>query len=71
MKGLFGIGLVVIVLGILSFFVPVPHAEHHGANIGDVHVGVTTHHENMLPPAVGIVMLVAGAGMMIAGRGRS
>jgi hypothetical protein len=71
MKSLFGVGLVVIVLGILSFFVPVPHAEHHGANIGDVHVGVTTHHENMLPPAVGIVMLVAGAGMMIAGRGRS
>jgi hypothetical protein len=71
MKTLFGVGLVVIVLGILSFFVPVPHAEHHGANIGDVHVGVTTHHENMLPPAVGIVMLVAGAGMMIAGRGRS
>jgi hypothetical protein len=71
MKALFGVGLVVIVLGILSFFVPVPHAEHHGANIGDVHVGITTHHENMLPPAVGIVMLVAGAGMMIAGRGRS
>jgi hypothetical protein len=71
MKALFGVGLVVIVLGILSFFVPVPHAEHHGANIGDVHVGVTTHHENTLPPAVGIVMLVAGAGMMIAGRGKS
>ncbi|HEX4425133.1 MAG TPA: hypothetical protein VH079_07025 [Terriglobales bacterium] len=71
MKALFAVGLVVIVLGILSFFVPVPHAEHHGANIGDVHVGMTTHHENMLPPAVGIVMLVAGAGMMIAGRGRS
>jgi hypothetical protein len=71
MKALFGIGLVVIVLGILSFFVPVPHAEHHGAEIGDVHVGVTTHHENILPPAVGIVMLVAGAGMVIAGRGKS
>jgi hypothetical protein len=68
MKALFGIGLVVIVIGILSLFVPVPHAEHHGADIGDVHVGVTTHHENMLPPAVGIVMIVAGAGMVIAGR---
>jgi hypothetical protein len=71
MKALFGIGLVVIVVGILSFFVPVPHAEHHGAEIGDVHVGVTTHHENMLPPAFGIVLLVAGAGMVIAGRGKS
>jgi hypothetical protein len=71
MKALFGIGLVVIVIGMLSFFVPVPHAEHHGAEIGDVHVGVTTHHENMLPPAVGIVMLVAGAGMVIAGRSKN
>lgn len=71
MKALFGIGLVVIVLGILSFFVPFPHAEHHGVDIGDAHLGVTTHHDSMLPPAVGIVMIVAGAGMVIAGRGKS
>lgn len=71
MKALFGIGLVVIVLGILSFFVPFPHAEHHGADVGDVHLGVTTHHDSMLPPAVGIVMIVAGAGMVIAGRDKS
>ncbi len=71
MKALFAIGLVVIVLGILSFFVPVPHSEHHGINIGDAHMGVTTHSDDMLPPAVGIVMLVAGAGMVIAGRSRS
>ena len=71
MKALFGIGLVVIVLGILSFFVPFPRAEHHGADIGDVHVGVTTRHDSLLPPAVGIVMIVAGAGMVIAGRGRN
>jgi len=71
MKALFGIGLVVTVLGILSFFVPVPHSERHSADIGNVHLGVTTRNDNLLPPAVGIVMLVAGAGMMIAGRSRS
>jgi nucleoside recognition membrane protein YjiH len=71
MKALFGAGLVVMVLGILSFFVPVPHAEHHSADIGSVHLGVTTHNDNLLPPAVGIVMLIAGAGMVIAGRFKS
>lgn len=71
MKPLFTIGLIVLILGILSFFVPVPHSEHHGVNAGDVHLGVTTHHENMLPPAVSIVLLVVGAGMMIAGHSKS
>ncbi|MGA9042130.1 MAG: hypothetical protein WB421_16480 [Terriglobales bacterium] len=71
MKALSGIGLVVMVLGILSFFVPVPHSERHSADIGSVHLGVTTHDDTLLPPAVGIVMLVAGAGMVIAGRFKS
>ncbi|HZQ17940.1 MAG TPA: hypothetical protein VFA90_04395 [Terriglobales bacterium] len=68
MKGLFVVGLVVLILGILSFFVPVRHTERHGVDAGDVHLGVKTHHDNMLPPAVGIVMVVVGAGLMIAGR---
>jgi len=71
MKSLFGIGLVVLILGILSFFVPIPHSEQHGVSAGDVHLGVTTHHEDRVPPALGAVLLVAGAGLMIAGRGKS
>jgi hypothetical protein len=62
------VGVVVLVLGVLSFFVPVPHSEHHGVNIGDAHVGVTTHDEDRVPPAVSIVLVVVGAGLMIAGR---
>jgi hypothetical protein len=69
MKPLFGIGVVVLVLGILSFFVPVPHSEHHGASVGDLHVGVTTQHDAKVPQAVSIVLVLAGAGMLIAGRG--
>ncbi len=68
MKPLMLVGVVVLVLGILSFFVPVPHSEHHGVNIGDAHVGVTTHDEDRVPPAVSIVLVVVGAGLMIAGR---
>ena len=68
MKALLLVGVLLVVLGILSFFVPVPHSEHHGVNIGDAHVGVTTHDEDRVPPAVSIVLVVVGAGLMIAGR---
>lgn len=71
MKPLFTIGLVVLILGLISFFVPVPHSEHHGISAGDVHLGVTTHHEDRVPLAASIVLLVVGAGMMIGGRGNS
>jgi uncharacterized protein YjeT (DUF2065 family) len=67
MKALVGIGLVVLVLGILAFFIPIPHAEHHGISTGDLHVGVTTHETDRLPLAASIVLVLAGAGMMIAG----
>lgn len=68
MKALFAIGLVILVLGILAFFVPVPHTEHHGVDVGDVHLGADTHHSDVLPPAVGIALVVVGAGLMVAGR---
>ncbi len=68
MRGLFAVGLVVLILGVLSFFIPVPHTEHHGLTAGDVHVGVDTHHSDRVPPALSAVLLVVGAGMMIAGK---
>jgi hypothetical protein len=68
MKTLMLVGIAVLVLGIVSFFVPVPHSEHHGVNIGDAHMGITTHHDNMVPPVVSIVLVLVGAGLMIAGR---
>jgi hypothetical protein len=59
--------VVVLVLGVLSFFVPFPHSEHHGVSIGDAHVGVTTHDDQRVPPVMSIVLVVVGAGLMIAG----
>jgi hypothetical protein len=66
-KALLILGLIILVLGILSFFVPIPHTEHHGVDAGDFHVGVNTHHDEMLPPYVGVGLIVVGAGLMIAG----
>jgi hypothetical protein len=72
MKALFAVGLIVLVLGILSFFIPVPHTEHHGLDAGDVHVGVDTKHSDLLPPAASVVLVVVGAGLMVVGgRGKT
>jgi hypothetical protein len=68
MKALLLVGVLLMVLGILSFFVPVPRSEHHGVNLGDAHVGITTEHDEKVAPAVSIVLIVVGAGLMIAGR---
>jgi hypothetical protein len=68
MKGLALIGVVVLLLGILSFVMPFPHYHHHGVKIGDSRIGVTTEHDEKLPPATGIVLVVVGVGLLIAGK---
>jgi hypothetical protein len=68
LKALMIVGVVLLVLGVLSFFVPFPHSEHHGVSLGDAHVGITTHDDEKVPPAVSVLLVVVGAGLMIAGR---
>ena len=68
MKTLMVVGIVVLVLGIVSFFIPVPHSEHHGVSVGDAHIGVTTEHDEKVPAALSVVLVVAGAGLILAGR---
>jgi hypothetical protein len=72
MKALFTVGIIVLILGIASFFVALPHTENHGVKIGDASIGVQTRSSQKLPPAIGAVLIVGGIVMMIAGgRGKS
>jgi hypothetical protein len=72
MKALFTVGVIVLILGIASFFVALPHTENHGVKIGDASVGVQTRSSQKLPPAVGAVLIVGGIVMIVAGgRGKS
>ena len=71
MRPLAIVGLVVLILGILAFVVPIPTSETHGAKIGDASVGITTRHNEKLSPAVGGVLCVAGAVLLIAGSRKS
>ena len=47
MKALFAVGLAVLILGILSFFIAIPHSENHGIKAGDVNIGVQTHDQRV------------------------
>jgi hypothetical protein len=67
MKPLFWVGLVILVLGILSLVVPVPHSESHGVKAGDLSVGVTTHSKQKISPIVSGVLIAGGVLMMIGG----
>jgi hypothetical protein len=68
MKALLVVGVVVLILGIISFIVPVPSYHHHGVSVGDAHIGVTTEHDEKLSPGLSIALIVVGAGLVIAGR---
>jgi hypothetical protein len=70
MKPIFWIGLVVLVLGVLSFVVPIPHKEHQGISAGGVSVGVETRHSRTVAPIISAVMLLGGVGLMIAGKSK-
>lgn len=67
MRMLSWIGVVVLLLGILSFVVPVPVSHSHGAKVGDASISITTHDKEKLSPAVGGVLCAAGVVLLIAG----
>jgi hypothetical protein len=67
MKNIASVGVLLLVLGLLSFFIPIPHRENHGLKIGDTKIGVQTESSEKLPPAVGIVLLAGGALALVLG----
>ena len=71
MKPLLWIGLVVLILGFASLVVPIPRSERQGIEAGGVSIGVTTQTEEKVSPILSAVMILGGAGLMIAGKGRN
>jgi hypothetical protein len=71
MKGLSIVGVLLLVLGLLSFIVPVPHREDHSVKIGSTKIGVQTQDSEKLPPAVGIVLVAGGVIALIVGMRKS
>jgi hypothetical protein len=68
MKVLFWIGILFVVLGVLSLFVPISHTEREGFSAGGVKFGVETKHNETVSPFISAALILGGAGMMIAGK---
>ena len=66
MRSIFWIGFAVLILGIASLLIPIPRSEKEGFQAGGVSVGIETHRQEKVSPIVSAVMILVGAGMMIA-----
>lgn len=67
MRTLFIIGVIVLILGLVSLFVPVPTRERHGFDAGPVSIGVETTNREKVHPAISGVLILGGVVLMIAG----
>jgi hypothetical protein len=72
MKILLFAGLLLIVLGLASLVVPIPHTETEGIKVGKTNLGVQTSHSEKVSPIVSVVLIAGGIALSIAGaRSRS
>lgn len=67
MKALLVVGLIILVLGILSFFVGIPRTENNGIKVGGAEIGVQTKHTERIPPAGSIALVVGGIVLLALG----
>ena len=70
MRVLLILGLLLLLLGIASLFVPIPHRERRGLDAGPVSIGVTTTSRERVHPGVSAALIVGGVVLLIAGRAR-
>ncbi len=67
MKILLFAGLVLIVLGVASLVVPIPHTETEGIKLGNTNLGVQTSHSERVSPIISVVLIAGGIALSIAG----
>jgi hypothetical protein len=67
MKTLLYVGLILVVPGIASLVVPIPHTQTQGIKVGDANFGVQTTHSERVAPVISIVLIAGGIALSIAG----
>jgi hypothetical protein len=70
MRPLLIVGLVLIVLGILSLFVGIPHQHSSGIQVGDAKIGVQTQTSDRIPLPASVAIIIGGVVLAAVG-GRS
>lgn len=67
MKIILFAGLILVVLGIGSLLVPIPHSEKHGIKVGDANIGVETTQSERVSPIISVVLIAGGIALAVAG----
>jgi hypothetical protein len=67
MRALLIVGSLLLVLGLLSFVIPIPTREKHGFTAGPISVGVETTDRKKVPPVVSGILIAGGVALIIAG----
>ncbi len=67
MRMLLYAGLLLIVLGIASLVVPIPHSESQGIKVGDTNIGLQTSHSEKVSPIISAVLIAGGIALAITG----
>lgn len=67
MKSAAALGFVLVLLGLLSFVIPIPRRENHGVKVGDAKIGIQTESSEKLPPVVGVTLLAGGILVLVLG----
>ena len=70
MRILLVVGVILLLLGLVSLFVPIPRRERHGIDAGGFSLGVETTTREKVHPAVSAVLIGGGILLMVAGKGR-
>jgi len=70
MKIIFTVGLITLILGVVSLFVPIPRRETHGFKAGDINIAVQTRNDEKVSPIISAVLIAAGAALMVTGSRR-
>ncbi len=71
MRLLLVVGVLLLLLGLVLLFVPIPHRVRHGFNAGPVSVGVTTTERERVHPGISAVLIIGGVVLMVAGGRKS
>jgi len=67
MKVLLFVGLILIVLGVASLVVPIPHTQTEGIKVGGASLGVQTSHSERVSPLISVVLIGGGIALSIGG----
>ena len=69
-RSLVAIGGILLILGVVSLFVPIPTRERHGFDAGPVSFGVEVKKREKVHPAISGLLIVGGV-VLIAASSRS